>query len=504
MIQKYKVSIMLFIWTVVISLFCNIDSYLYAQCGQFDSSCFFMAGKAMMKGLIPYDDFADSKGVLLWFIYGIGYWIDHYSYIGVFWLACINLWGTLMISYKTARLWLEERLAMLAAMSLIVPLTYWNFYCETKAEHFCWPAVAWGLYVLLRQMQGLTVKTSHYIGVGVGVIACLMLKWSVAAMMVSFVGSIGWWAWRQRSFKTFITGTLSGLSLASLPFAIAFTCWNNWDDMWREYFVNTLATVNLPFDETLVAYSKEIKQLFTSHRFIYLLYTLPALWLWRKQDWFATALPTLCGLFFIALSIRHDGSGHYLSVVGPFAIVAIVYAITLSVRFHVKMYYVGIMSLLSTIYVIWGSIHYTASFCTKAGDSFDSFMAASAVMSKVDEPRIIVIGLDLGLCMASSLPGTRYWITQKGKSEQMWNEQLAAIRSGSADFIIFFDSSAVPILSSDLQRLNYHYLTSCHGGVIYSKTNLQMPTELKHFTVRDIVLKKTYTEMYRNQISKFQ
>ena len=37
----------------------------------------------------PYLDFADSKGLLLWLIYGIGYLISPTSYIGVFWLSII-------------------------------------------------------------------------------------------------------------------------------------------------------------------------------------------------------------------------------------------------------------------------------------------------------------------------------------------------------------------------------------------------------------------------------
>ena len=41
--------------------------------GHNDSAWFFMCGKAVMNGLTPYVDFTDSKGPLLWLIYGIGY-----------------------------------------------------------------------------------------------------------------------------------------------------------------------------------------------------------------------------------------------------------------------------------------------------------------------------------------------------------------------------------------------------------------------------------------------
>ena len=37
--------------------------------------------------MIPYVDFADSKGPLLWLIYGIGYLISPHDYLGVFLLS---------------------------------------------------------------------------------------------------------------------------------------------------------------------------------------------------------------------------------------------------------------------------------------------------------------------------------------------------------------------------------------------------------------------------------
>jgi hypothetical protein len=65
-----------------------------------------MCGKALLNGMVPYVDFSDSKGILLWFIYGIGYLIDNYSDVGVFWLACLNLLAVLLISFRTAKIWL--------------------------------------------------------------------------------------------------------------------------------------------------------------------------------------------------------------------------------------------------------------------------------------------------------------------------------------------------------------------------------------------------------------
>lgn len=91
-----------------------------------------MCGKALMNGYIPYEEFADSKGLLLWVIYGVAYLIDHYSYVGVYWVLCLFYWATLYIDYKIARLWLPKVSSLLASMAMAVPLWYWNFIQKLK------------------------------------------------------------------------------------------------------------------------------------------------------------------------------------------------------------------------------------------------------------------------------------------------------------------------------------------------------------------------------------
>lgn len=497
-LNQYRIPAVLLIWVILIQFFCNIDSYLYAQCGQCDSAVFFMCGKALMNGMIPYTEFADSKGVLLWFIYGLGYLYDHYSYVGVFWLACIAIWGTLMISYRTARLWLEEKPALLSSMLLMVPLMYWNFYTETKAEHFCWPAVAWGIYVLMRKEKGIDCRPKHYIWLGVGIIACLMIKWSIALMMLSFVFSIGWMSWRSQNFKAYLFGIISGLTAAGFPFIVYFTIVGNWADMWQEYFVNTLSSVSVPLSETISVYSKEWLQMFTTRRFIYLLYTLPVLLLWTKKEWFQSAFPALCGLFFIALSIRHDNFGHYISVAGPFAILTIILVVQFWQKRKIRLRYLSLLGLLSVAYVVCGSIRYSDSFCTKAGVKFDKFMAVSAAMSQVDNPKIIIIGQDRGLCMASSLPGTRYWITQMGKTDRMWQEQMDAIKEGTADFVICFGESSI-IYDSMLKEIGYSYFEDCYAGRIFSLQKDGINQAVRKITPLEIIKKVDYSTVYAKQ-----
>ena len=118
--------------------FISPDSYfndLHTRC---DSAWFFMCGKAWMNGLTPYVDFADSKGPLLWLIYGLGYLLSHTNYLGVFWISCFWYGLTYFFTYKTADIFLKDTRKSVAC-TVLMTLAFFNpwFHNEIRAEDFC-------------------------------------------------------------------------------------------------------------------------------------------------------------------------------------------------------------------------------------------------------------------------------------------------------------------------------------------------------------------------------
>lgn len=495
--SKVKVVLSLGIWSIFMSLFCNIDSYLYMQIGQFDSAVFFMCGKSLMNGMIPYEEFTDSKGILLWLFYGVGYLIDHYSYVGVFWIMCGLLYLTLCIAYRLSTLFLPRRESVIAALMLFIPLLYWNFYFETKAEHFCWPAVLWCLYVLMKAIREKDLTFSDYVWVGVCIVYCLFIKWSVAVMNLSFFASLGWIAWKRKNLSLFIKGILAGFTIAILPLGLYFTVVGNWQDMWQEYFVNTLITVSKPLDQTIFDVLEGMKNLFTTKYFLYLIYTLPVLYFWNKNRWFTSALPALCGLFFIGLCARAGDGIHYITIVGPFAIMTIIVFLKLMVKYGVSFQLKVCLLVLGSMYVVWGHIHYSNTFCTKDTSEFNRYMSISSTMAKASEhPKIIIIGMEPGLCMGTALPGTRYWTLQKGRTEQMWQDELSAIHAGTADYIVLWCADR-DYYDSMLVESGYHFLSDYFAGSVYTRHEQSLPSKIKTISISDILTKKNYTEIYR-------
>lgn len=490
------VPLILLLWAIIMELLCNVDSYLYAQTGQFDSAVFYMGGKALMNGMVPYVDFTDSKGVLLWFIYGIGYLIDNFSYIGVFWIACIFMWATLNTAYKIARLWTDEKTSLLSSMLMILPLLYWNFYFETKTEHFCWPFVMYGIYTLLLNMVKRIGRTKDYFYVALGAVFCLMIKWSIVLMMIPLILSIGWWSLKNRSLGKFAAGFGLGLILGLLPFVIYFSVMHNWKEMFNEYFMNTMSSVSVPMPELINVYANEWLHVFSSKAIIYALIVLSYLCLWRKEEWFSTSLPFLSALFFLAVSIRHDHSHYYIAIVGPFAIYTIISIILYLKRHHVKMLFLTLSTCALVCYVVVGAIIYRKNFLNRDNE-MDNFAAISYAMSTIGNSTVIIIGEDRGHAMASTLPGTKYWMTQLGATKKMIEEQDIAIESGSADFVIYLWENTNKDYKSILYKAGYHQLSESKDGVVYTKHDIEMPKKIKHFTPIDVILKKNYLEMYQ-------
>lgn len=89
-IVENKNYIILSLFVFVVLLFVSSDSYTHHKFYHWDSVVFFTSGKAWVNGMVPYVDYADSKGPLLWFINWFGYIISPHDYTGIFWLSWIS------------------------------------------------------------------------------------------------------------------------------------------------------------------------------------------------------------------------------------------------------------------------------------------------------------------------------------------------------------------------------------------------------------------------------
>ena len=158
--SKTKAYCFIAVFIIFLLFFISPDSYTHDLFNRSDSAIFFMCGKAWMNGMIPYVDFTDSKGPLLWLIYGIGYFISNYDYIGVFWLSCAMYVGVFTYIFKTVNIFLnDERLSLFNVLLMSLWLFNPWYHYEIKAEDWCQLFIILSIYRMSLHLYSHT-KTS--------------------------------------------------------------------------------------------------------------------------------------------------------------------------------------------------------------------------------------------------------------------------------------------------------------------------------------------------------
>lgn len=201
-----------------------------------------------MNGMIPYVDFADSKGPLLWFIYGIGYLISHYNYIGVFWLSCFSFSITLFLCYKIGCLLTEnKRISYAVAMLMAIFYLFPRFAPDLKGEDWCQPFIAESLYMLLKTSLhpiDYSLQRKSSIVFGVSFMAAILIKWSVGIMMISMPLSALYLLFihKQPIAPNCLWFIVAAIAIF-LPFAMYMVATNSFGAFVHEYFLNTGQTV---------------------------------------------------------------------------------------------------------------------------------------------------------------------------------------------------------------------------------------------------------------------
>ena len=331
----WKILGIIAVFSTVVLFFISQDSYLYDLHSRCDSAFYYMCGKAWMNGLTPYVDFADSKGPLLWLIYGVAYLLQPTNYIGVFWITCIWYSLTYFLSYKIAIIFLKDSVRSLSC-ALVLSLFFFNpwFHNEIRVEDFGLLLMNLSLYRLCLIMytdrvdQKTILNTFAILGFCFG--ALLLMKYSLAAMQAVFIicalsvlikNHINWW-------KPFLFG-LSGFCLITLPFVLLFLIKGNLIPFIQEYFLKTMQTVNTfdpdwcprnillteyHTDNPFVLYLLEWGDLIYNPELLVLFATLVlAGCLFAKRVDRYKWMPLVSALLIFALTIRHH-TDYYFNI----------------------------------------------------------------------------------------------------------------------------------------------------------------------------------------------
>ena len=229
--ESFKSCVWCIVSAFLTMLICSRSSFLYVFNLWDDANSYFTVGKCIFRGFVPYRDLFDQKGIMLYFIYGLGSLISRTTFTGVFVMEIIAAFFSLLAILRIYQLYLEPRTFpyILTPITGAVIYSSANFYWGGSAEEFLFPFIMWGMYISLKYFRQDYPEPMPYGRVLVGGIlaGCVLnikfnsLGFFFAWMaMVFFADIIGERAIAKAIISCFVF--LGGMGIATLPWTIYF------------------------------------------------------------------------------------------------------------------------------------------------------------------------------------------------------------------------------------------------------------------------------------------
>ena len=470
--QIHKVYIYAALATFCLALLLLIspDSYTHGAYNRIDSAWMFMCGKAWINGMTPYVDFTDSKGPILWLIYGAGYLLSQTNYHGVFWISWLWYIAIYIYTYKTVFIFLQgSRKSFLC--TILMTLSFFNpwFHYETRAEDFTLLFIIISLYIvcskIYKDKRETTFNRDFFI-LGNCFAILLLIKFNIAAIQAIFPLYLYYFCIKERySYIKPIVYGLTGVMIVIVPFIIYFFILGNLNAFIQEYFLNTMQTVD---SENLMAvYLREWLEVINEPaRLTLFIFILLGGVLMSQELCHDRYFPLFSSVFVFALTIRHALWPYYFNTCS-FCILWLFCFTLLRTNKPITFKYVTILSLIVFSYSLISNIftsqvsrplyfrHYPEEI---------HFNKVSKIMSHTTNPTLINAGYhEFGYGIeAHSLPGGKYWALQNGAFEAMIVEHRNEILSGKSDYIFVYNTTILQIAGLTLNDLFTAGYTICY------------------------------------------
>ena len=236
-------------WCVAIAaavlLLCSKSSPLFVLNDWMDANIFFTMGKSMFSGKVLYRDVFDHKGPVLYFIYGIGWLLDHTGFTGVFLLEVASFAAFLGFSLRTVSLLAAKPVhpawAVLPAAAIAAGRAFSH---GGSAEEFLLPFLAAALYGLLKIVcEDRSMPLPAVVGQGFLAGCALWLKYTVLGYYLVWVVMLAAVYLRRglrRKLLQSCGAYLGGMALATLPWVVYFGLHGALADWFTAYFYDNL------------------------------------------------------------------------------------------------------------------------------------------------------------------------------------------------------------------------------------------------------------------------
>ena len=153
--KKIMIGSFIFLSFIYILIFSMSTSPLYpnyyVDSGSSYSATTLLISKGLMQGLTPYKDLLGTNGPVIYFIESIG-WIFNQGRIWVFILQIICLSVSLVYSYKTLNLFVDNKKSYILTVAMLIPIVA-TFGAGNNVEEFALPLISISMYIVINHIK---------------------------------------------------------------------------------------------------------------------------------------------------------------------------------------------------------------------------------------------------------------------------------------------------------------------------------------------------------------
>lgn len=230
--------IILLVLAVLLSYLTNSSAPNHSFLFSPDANAFYMDGKCLAHGYVPYIDFIDTKGPFLFFIYMVGYLITPDSTFGVYVLSSLAMAVSFVQILRVCRCFGLSDWSVFGCLGLmLICLFDYNGY-GGRCENFVLPFFTWlyaevVLWFFCESVRTRLCQLGISMGVTLGFV--LQMKWNYAVVPFSALCLAVCIAALRRDFVyvflRLVLLTLGVCSIVIVPYIIYSACTSSWNAM---------------------------------------------------------------------------------------------------------------------------------------------------------------------------------------------------------------------------------------------------------------------------------
>ncbi len=205
-----------------------------------DSTVFLYIGQQMKRGLVPYTDLFDHKGILMYWLEWFGMTLTPDSFVGVWLVEVVNLFALAIIILKIGNLFALKKMS--SYFTVLVVLATFNGYLAYEGgnlvEEYALPWISLALYLFLKYFETHIYRLRDIIWIGIGFMIVLLLRVNMITVWIAFLPIIFFSFLYKKKWKDVgkcILGFGIGCSLVLVPVLLYAYRTDCLVAMWRYY-----------------------------------------------------------------------------------------------------------------------------------------------------------------------------------------------------------------------------------------------------------------------------